>query len=49
MEELGVPSAGLALPATPEVTTSDDEEASHQDSEDGGRPGAEAGPVDIDK
>ena len=44
-----MPSAGLALPAPPEVTTSGDEEASHQDSEDGGQLGAETGPVDVDK
>ena len=49
IKELGVPSAGLALPAPPEVATSGYEEASHQDSEDGGQPGAETGPVDVDK
>ena len=49
MEELGVPGAGLTLPAPPEVVIPGDEEASHQDSEGRGQPGVETGLVDVDK
>ena len=48
-EHFGVPGARLALTASPDVTASGDEGQRDDDSEDGGKAGAEASSMEIDE
>ena len=48
-EQFRVPSAGLALTAAPNVAAPGDEAQGDDDGEDGGKAGAETGPMEVNE